>query len=56
MREPELDYLVLAAPLDGVTPRIWKSPVRFQDMQSSNGKFFARVTDRFYIYSCSQVR
>ena len=56
VREPELDYLVLAAPLDGVTPRIWKSPVRFQDMQSSNGKFFARVTDRFYIYSCSQVR
>jgi hypothetical protein len=56
MREPELDYVVLASALDGVTPRIWKSPVLFQDMQSSNGKFFARVADRFYIYSCAQVR
>ena len=56
MREPELDYVVLASALDGVTPRIWKSPVLFQDMQSSNRKFFARVADRFYIYSCAQVR
>jgi hypothetical protein len=56
LREPKLDYLVLAAPLDGVAPKVWKSPVRFQDTQSSKGKFFARVTDRFYIYSCSQVR
>jgi hypothetical protein len=56
IREPELDYLVLTAPLDGVTPRVWQSPVRFQDIQSSAGKYFARAADRFYIYSCAGVR
>jgi hypothetical protein len=55
-REPGLDYVILAQPLDGVTPKVWKSPVRFQDLQSSAGKFFARVTDRFYIYSCGEMR
>ncbi len=56
LREPKLDYLVLTMPLEGVTPRMWKSPVRFQDIQSSAGKYFARSTDRFYIYSCASVR
>ena len=57
MREPELDYVILTAPLDGIEPKgIWKAPVRFQDLQSSNGKFFARVADRFQVYSCAGVR
>lgn len=57
MREPGLDYVILTAPLDGVAPKgTWKSPVHFQDLQSSNGKFFARVADHFYFYSCASVR
>jgi hypothetical protein len=57
IREPGLDYVILTAPLDGVEPKgTWKSPVRFQDLQSSNGKFFARVADHFYFYSCASVR
>lgn len=55
-REPGLDYVVLTQQLDGVVAKSWKSPVRFQDMQSSDGAFFARVTDLFYIYSCAPLR
>lgn len=55
-REPGLDYVVLTQPLDGATAKSWKSPVIFQDMQSSDGNFFARSTDRFYIYSCAPLR
>ena len=55
-REPGLDLVVLSAPLDGVPPKVWQSPVRFQDLQSPNGRYPSRVTDRFYIYSCAQVR
>lgn len=57
LREPGLDYLVLGAPLDGVTAKIWKSPVTYQDIRISNGKVAARlITDRFYIYSCAPLR
>jgi len=51
-REPELDYVVLKAPLDGVMPKIWTAPVLFQELQGS-----ARaVSEPFYIYGCSLVR
>jgi len=51
-REPELDYVVLKAPLDGVAPKIWTAPVHFQDLQDR-----ARATSQpFYIYACSLVR
>lgn len=55
-REPGLDYLVLTKPLDGMAAKVWKSPVFFQDVQSSAGKFFAPVANRFYIYSCADMR
>jgi hypothetical protein len=55
-REPGLDYLVLTRPLNGMTAKIWNSPVYFQDVQSSAGKFFAPIAKRFYIYSCASVR
>ena len=55
-RESGLDYLVLTRPLDGMSAKIWDSPVYFQDVQSSAGKFFAPVAKRFYIYSCAGVR
>jgi hypothetical protein len=56
LREPGLDYLVLTKPLDGMPAKVWNSPVYFQDVQSSAGKFFAPVAKRFYIYSCTSVR
>jgi hypothetical protein len=55
-REPGLDYVVLAAPLQGVQAREWKPPFRFQDVHMSDGAFSALVTDRFHVYACSQVR
>lgn len=56
-REPRLDYLVLGEPLDGVTAKVWKSPAIYQDIRMSDGKATARlITDRFYIYSCADVR
>ena len=55
-REKGLDYVVLTQPLDGVTPKVWKAPVLFQDMQSSDGTFYTPVADRFYIYSCAPMR
>jgi hypothetical protein len=57
IREPELDYLVLTRPLDEFTPvGTWKSPVLFQDIQSTTDGYFARVANSFYIYSCASVR
>lgn len=57
IREPKLDYVVLAAPLNDVEPRgIWRSPVHFQDLQSAAVKFPARGSDRFYVYSCAGIR
>lgn len=56
IREPGLDYVVLTAPLDGATPKIWNAPVHFQDVQSSTGNYFARMADRFYIYTCADLR
>jgi len=57
LREPELDYLVLTRPLDDVTlAGTWKSPVLFQDIQSTTDGYFARVADHFYFYSCASVR
>lgn len=56
IREPELDYLVLSSPLDGVTPRIWKSPVLFQYVENRAGVDTPFLADRFYIYSCGSVR
>jgi len=55
-REPGLDELVLTAPIRDVEPRVWKSPVLFQDIHVSDGIYSATATDRFYIYSCADVR
>lgn len=50
-REPELDYVVLKAPLDGAPYKIWTAPVRFQDFQASSA-----APERFYIHACAQLR
>jgi hypothetical protein len=57
LREPGLEYVVLATPLDGLPPKgSWKSPVPFQDFQSAASKHVAPAPDRFYVYSCAVVR
>jgi hypothetical protein len=55
-REPGLDYVILASPLEGIQARIWKSPIRFEDVRMTDGIHFALSADRFYVYSCSEVR
>ena len=55
-REPGLDTIVLMAPIEGIAPKIWKSPVAYQDIHVADGIYSARSTDRFYIYACSLVR
>lgn len=55
-REPGLDQVVLIAPITGVEPKIWKSPILFQDIHVADGLYSARSTDRFYIYSCAGLR
>jgi hypothetical protein len=54
-REPGLNYLILSAPLDGAPARTWRAPVRYEDIHMSDGRYYARVTDRFYIYACKGV-
>jgi hypothetical protein len=54
-REPGLDYLILSAPLAGVPAKTWRAPVRYEDIHMSDGRYYARVTDRFYIYACKGV-
>jgi hypothetical protein len=57
IREPGLEYAVFAAPLAGIAPRgTWKSPVYFQDIQSTADKFQAPAANRFYIYACAGLR
>lgn len=55
-REPGLDYVILASPLEGIQARIWKAPTRLEDVRMTDGIYFALSTDRFYTYSCSDVR
>jgi hypothetical protein len=55
-REPALDTIVLMAPIEGIAPKIWTSPVPYQDIHVADGIYTARSTDRFYIYSCGGLR
>jgi hypothetical protein len=55
-REPGLDAMVLIAPVPGVMPKVWKSPILFQDIHVADGIYTERSTDRFYIYACADLR
>ena len=55
-KEPGLDDIVLLAPIPGVAPKLWQPPLRFEDIQASDGVYASRSTDRFYIYSCAGMR
>jgi len=54
-REPGLAALVLTQPVIGVPGRIWVSPVKFDYAKKIEGKLRVFATDKFYIYSCSDV-
>jgi hypothetical protein len=51
-REPALDYLVLARPVEDAEAKVWTSPVPFQDVKVVDGKLIMFRTSTFYIYSC----
>ena len=55
-REPGLDDIVLIAPLSGIEPEVWKSPILVQDIHVADGIYSERSTDRFFIYRCASVR
>jgi len=55
-REKGLDFLALMTPVGGIRSRVWKSPAQFRDLHLVDGKISGRVTDRFYIYSCADLR
>jgi hypothetical protein len=55
-KEPELGALVLTREAAGVPVRIWKPPVGQRYVRVVNEKQVSLSTDRFFIYSCSDVR
>lgn len=55
-REPHLDYLALISPIKDLPSRMWKSPVTYRDIHLVDDKLISRVTDRFYIYACTDFR
>ena len=55
-REPGLDYVVLASEVPGAQGKIWMSPAPLRSVQGIDGKVVVDETDRFYLYSCAQMR
>ncbi|MBV8779336.1 MAG: hypothetical protein JO258_19240 [Alphaproteobacteria bacterium] len=51
-REPGLDYLVLARPIDGVAAAEWIAPVPMRAVGLKNGGVTVAETNRFFIYAC----
>ncbi|HEX5455699.1 MAG TPA: hypothetical protein VFX06_18060 [Stellaceae bacterium] len=55
-REPTLDYLVLAWPVEGVDGKTWVAPVALARPRELAGRLVPFRTDRFYIYACADLR
>jgi hypothetical protein len=56
-REPALDYLVLARPIEDLeAKKVWVSPARLREEIILNGKPALLDTNRFYLYSCADLR
>jgi uncharacterized membrane protein len=51
-----LGALVLTKPAEDDPGELWVSPVKFEDDQTVDGKLRIFKTDRFYIYSCIDLR
>jgi hypothetical protein len=54
--EPALDYPVLIRPVPNANANVWVSAVRFQQPAIINGRAALPDTNRFYVYSCADVR
>jgi hypothetical protein len=55
-REPELGALVLTQAVTHAQGRVWVAPVEFQDVRMVDGKLRRFATDRFFVYSCADLR
>jgi len=55
-QEPGLDFLVLTGAAAGVEAGIWISPVPLRSVQGSGGKAVVDETNRFYVYTCAEMR
>jgi hypothetical protein len=55
-REPGLGALVLTRAATDVPARVWISPAEYYYSHMLNGNFVSLSTDRFFIYSCSDLR
>jgi hypothetical protein len=54
--EPELGAMVLTRPVLNAPGREWISPVEFEDFRPIDGRLRVFTTDRFYVYSCADLR
>jgi hypothetical protein len=55
-KEPGLAALVLTQAVIGAPERVWVSPVKFEDERKVDGKWKVFMTDKFYVYSCADLR
>jgi hypothetical protein len=55
-REPTLDTLVLARPIEGLTGHEWMPPVPLRQIRVENGRRTVYDFDRFFVYSCAGLR
>jgi hypothetical protein len=55
-RESGLAALVLTQAVIGLPERVWVSPVQFEDAKKVDGKWKVFMTDKFYVYSCADLR
>jgi hypothetical protein len=51
-----LDEVILLRPVDGVEAKIWASPMPYSQIQVIDGRHAVYETDRFYAYSCAELR
>lgn len=55
-KESGLAALVLTQAVIGAPERVWVSPVEFEDAKKVDGKWKVFMTDKFYVYSCADLR
>jgi hypothetical protein len=55
-REPALDLLILARPVEGLDAKEWTPPVPLRQIRVVNGRRTVYDFDRFYVYSCAALR
>ena len=56
MREPGLDYVVLAEAVEGVESEVWHAPIPLKQIDLASGQRTSRLINAFYRYSCAVYR